>query len=105
MPHAAVLVLARPRAGALRGGGQPHPLMATTPIHDPEDFAPSARPRRDRDRRGLLLGIDPVLLLAVIGLGVCSVAAINGTTESQLASRQRAYFAIGLVLLLVASQV
>ena len=79
--------------------------MATTPIHDPEDLAQSARARRQRERRGLLLGIDPILLLAVLGLAVCSVTAINGTTESQLASRQGAYFAIGLVLLLVASQV
>ena len=79
--------------------------MATTPIHDPDELAQSARPRRQREGRGLLLGIDPILLLAVIGLGVCSVTAINGTTEAQLASRQGAYFAIGLVLLLVASQV
>ena len=79
--------------------------MATTPIHDPEDLAQSARARRQRERRGLLLGIDPILLLAVIGLAVCSVTAISSTTESQLASRQGAYFAIGLVLALVASQV
>jgi rod shape determining protein RodA len=78
--------------------------MSTSPILDPKDERLVSR-RRDEPRRGILLGIDPILLLAVLGLAVCSVIAIDGTTQNQLASRQAAYLGVGIVLVLVASQI
>ena len=72
--------------------------MATSPIHDPS----AARPTR---RSFGLLRLDPILLLAVVGLGVASVVSIQATTEAQLASRQGIFFGIGLVLALVVSQI
>ena len=72
--------------------------MATSPIQDPSQARPPARSFG-------LLRLDPILLLAVIGLGVCSVMAISATTENQLASRQGVFFAVGLVMALVVSQV
>jgi rod shape determining protein RodA len=80
--------------------------MATTPIMDPQDEPQTARARDRQSRgRGLLLGIDPILLLAVLGLCGCSLAAINATTQSGLTSRQGAFFAVGLVVVLVVSQI
>ena len=80
--------------------------MATTPIMDPKDNAQTARAReRNRPGRGLLLGIDPILLLAVLGLATCSLLAIDATTVPGVVSRQAAFFAIGLTVVLVASQI
>jgi rod shape determining protein RodA len=77
--------------------------MATSPILDPgaERLSRSA-PRAPAPG---LLRIDPILLLATVGLGVCSLLAIDATTKSSLVSKQGAFFAIGIVVLLVASQV
>ena len=72
--------------------------MAASPIHDPNATRP---PRRTFG----LLRLDPILLLAVIGLGVASVVSISATTESQLASRQGIFFGIGLLLAILISQV
>ncbi|HEV3000391.1 MAG TPA: rod shape-determining protein RodA [Solirubrobacteraceae bacterium] len=52
-----------------------------------------------------LLRLDPILLLAVLGLGACSLVAIDATTEATLASRQGAFFGIGLAVALLVSQV
>jgi rod shape determining protein RodA len=72
--------------------------MAATAIQDPKQSMPPPR--------GFgLLRLDPILLLAVIGLGICSVMGISATTEAQLASRQGAYFGLGLVLVVIASQI
>ncbi len=72
--------------------------MAASAIHDPKQDKPPTR--------GFgLLRLDPILLLAVIGLGICSVVSIAATTESQLASRQGAFFGIGLLVAIVASQI
>jgi rod shape determining protein RodA len=77
--------------------------MATSPILDPG----AERSRRSPQRPALpgLLRLDPILLLAAIGLGACSVAAIDATTEAHLASRQAVFFAAGLVVLLLVSQI
>ena len=77
--------------------------MAASPILDPKDER--LQPRRREPTRGLLLGIDPILLLATLGLCAFSVVAIEATTQSQLASRQAIFIAIGLGLVLLASQV
>jgi rod shape determining protein RodA len=72
--------------------------VAASAIHDPKQDKPPTR--------GFgLLRLDPILLLAVIGLGICSVVSIAATTESQLASRQGAFFGIGLLVAIVASQI
>ncbi len=76
--------------------------MPTSPIQDPQEQR--LQPRRRERSRGLL-AIDPILLLAVLGLCACSVVAIDATTQGQLASRQAVYFAVGLVFVLIASQV
>jgi rod shape determining protein RodA len=78
--------------------------MAGSPIQDPKDER-LQRPNRREPGRGLLLGIDPILLLATMGLCGISLAAIDATTQSQLASRQGLYIGIGLGIVLVASQV
>ena len=77
--------------------------MATSPILDPgaERLGRSA-PRLPAPG---VFRLDPILLLAVIGLGVCSIVAIDATTQASLASRQGVYFAGGLVLVLLVSQI
>jgi len=75
--------------------------MASSPILDPQD----ERPRRGQPSRGLLLGIDPILLLASLALCAFSLVALNATTQSQLVSRQALFMGIGVVVVLVASQV
>jgi rod shape determining protein RodA len=77
--------------------------MAGSPIQDPNEDR--LQPRRREPTRGLLLGIDPILLLATIALCAFSVIAIDATTQSQLASRQAVYIGIGLVIVLISSQV
>jgi rod shape determining protein RodA len=76
--------------------------MATSPIVDP---AAEQRPRTTALPSAGLLRIDPVLLLAVIGLGVCSIMAIGETRFEGLVSRQGVYFGVGLILALVISQI
>jgi rod shape determining protein RodA len=75
--------------------------MPASPILDPQD----ERPRRRDPSRGLLLGIDPILLLATLALCACSLVALNATTQSQLVSRQALFIGIGVAIVLVASQV
>ena len=75
--------------------------MATSPILDPGDRR-SAAPSLPATG---LLRLDPVLLLAVLGLGICSVVTISETRAAALAPRQAVFFAIGLLLALAISQV
>jgi rod shape determining protein RodA len=77
--------------------------MATSPILDPgaERLSRSA-PRMPAPG---LLRIDPILLLATVGLGVCSLLAIDATTKASLVTKQGAFFAVGLVVLLLVSQI
>jgi rod shape determining protein RodA len=73
--------------------------MATSPIVDPtEQRAPAVAPVG-------LLRLDPILLLGVLGLAVCSIAAISETRFSELAMRQGVFFGLGLVAALVISQI
>ena len=58
------------------------------------------------------LRLDPLLLLATLGLVACSLVALNGATSSDIAGdphyyvmRQAIYAAIGLVLMYVVSRV
>jgi rod shape determining protein RodA len=62
-------------------------------------------------RRALVLPFDPILVLAAIGLGVCSLVTIAHATQSNFTgdpnyfvSRQAIFFAIGLVLMLLVSR-
>lgn len=73
-------------------------LMAGNAIHAGET-APAARPR------SLVLSFDPVLLLAVIGLAVCSIVVVGEATADDIAGdphyfsqRQATYFVVGFVL-------
>jgi rod shape determining protein RodA len=52
-----------------------------------------------------VLSIDPLLLVGVIGLAICSVVTIGFTPAEELAPRQAVYFGVGLVVALVVSQV
>jgi len=64
---------------------------------------------REASRGGLpvpgLLRLDPILLVAVLGLMGCSLAAVNAATQGGLTTRQGVFFGIGLVVMLLISQV
>ena len=76
-------------------------MAAGSPIQNPQEERLTPR-RRDRPRMGIL-SIDPILLLAALGLCVFSVIAIDATTQSQLASRQALYIGVGFGVIVVAS--
>ena len=76
-------------------------MAAGSPIQDPQEERLTPR-RRDKPRMGIL-AIDPILLLAALGLCVFSVIAIDATTQSQLASRQALYIGVGFGVIVVAS--
>ncbi len=75
-------------------------MTTTTPIRDAADAVPTVtRPR------GMTLPFDPVMLLAVIGIAVCSLLTIADATADDIAGqphyyveRQGVYFVIGLIL-------
>jgi rod shape determining protein RodA len=79
----------------------------TTPIRDAADTVPTrGRPP------GMALPFDPVMLIAVIGICVCSLLTIADATADDIAGqpnyyveRQGIYFAIGLVLATIISRV
>jgi rod shape determining protein RodA len=73
--------------------------MASTPIVDPAESRPAPGPGLN------VFKIDPILLLAVIGLSVCSYVTISETPMAALASRQATFAGIGLVVALILSQV
>jgi rod shape determining protein RodA len=73
--------------------------MAGSPILDPTDQRAAPSPRTG------LLRIDPILFLAVIGLGICSLMAISETRFDGLVSRQGLYFGVGLAAAIVISQI
>ena len=65
---------------------------------------------RDAGRGGLpipngVLRLDPLLLVAVLGLAGCSLKAIDAATNGGLTTRQGVFFAMGLVFMLLISQV
>jgi rod shape determining protein RodA len=81
-------------------------VSTATPIKPASDLPPSLAPREWR------LRIDPLLVLAALGLVVCSLIALKGATRSDVAGqpyyyvyRQAAYAAVGLVLMLALSRI
>jgi rod shape determining protein RodA len=81
-------------------------VSTATPIKPASDPPPSLAPREWR------LRIDPLLLLAVLGLVACSLIALKGATRTDVAGqpyfyvyRQAAYAAVGLVLMFLLSRI
>jgi rod shape determining protein RodA len=80
-------------------------MSAMSPI-TPAAQAPPAQPRT------LRLPLDPVMALAVLGLGVCSVVTLHAATRNLIpanpgyyANRQAVYLGIGVVMMLVVSRI
>ncbi len=81
-------------------------MSTATPIKPASDPPPSLAPREWR------LRLDPLLLLAALGLVVCSVIALEGATRADvpgdpllLRHRQAIYAGVGLVLMYVVSRI
>ncbi len=79
---------------------------ATTPIQPASEPPPPLVPREWR------LRLDPLLLLAVLGLIACSIIALKGATRTDVAGqpyyyvyRQAVYAGVGLVLMYAASRI
>jgi rod shape determining protein RodA len=79
--------------------------MPLSPIKPPDE-APAPPPRT------LRLPLDPLLTLAVLGLGVCSLVTLGAATRNLIpgnphyyVDRQGIYLGVGLVLMLVLSRV
>lgn len=75
--------------------------------------SPIAAPAQERAKpaTGLRLPLDPLLVLAVIGLGICSVVTLKAPTSEFLPGqphyyidRQAIYLAVGFVLMLALSR-
>jgi rod shape determining protein RodA len=82
-------------------------LSPLSPITVPE--APSAPPVTAP--RTLRLPLDPLLTLAVLGLGICSIVTLGAATKSLIPSqphyyvdRQSTYLIVGVVLMLLLSR-
>ncbi len=80
--------------------------MPLSPIQQPDDAAPPPPPR------ALRLPLDPVLTLAVIGLGICSAVTLTSVTRNFVAGsprfyvdRQIVYLVVGFLAMLVLSRV
>lgn len=78
---------------------------ALSPIQQPEE------PAQQRGA-GLSLPLDPLLVLAVIGLGICSIVTISAATRvnitgnpSYFVERQAIYLVLGLVAMVVLSRI
>ena len=79
---------------------------ATTPIQPASEPPPPLVPREWR------LRLDPLLMLAVLGLIACSIIALKGATRTDVAGqpnyyvyRQALYAAVGLVLMYATSRI
>ncbi len=86
----------------------PPPPPAAGPIAAP---APAAVPRARARPRALRLPLDPLLTLAVLGLGACSVLTLRAATRNLIAGqpnyyveRQAIYLAVGVALMLAVSR-
>lgn len=80
------------------------------PVEERVSSEPSARSPRRRDARSLRLRLDPLLLVAVLGLSACSLLTIDSATVDDIAGRpdyyvdrQAIYIGAGLVLMLIVS--
>jgi len=81
-------------------------VSTATPIKPASDLPPSLAPREWR------LRIDPLLVLAAIGLVVCSVIALKGATRNDVEGqpyyyvyRQAIYGGVGIVLMYALSRI
>jgi rod shape determining protein RodA len=80
--------------------------LSTHPIQPASEPPPPLVPREWR------LRLDPLLLLATLGLVACSLVALNGATQNDIAGdpnyyvyRQAAYAAVGLLLMYGVSRI
>jgi rod shape determining protein RodA len=81
-------------------------MSATTPIKPASDLPPSLAPREWR------LRLDPLLLLATVGLAVCSLVALKGGTRADVPGdpnyyvyRQAMFAGVGVVLMYALSRI
>ena len=72
---------------------------------------PSKETAQETRRAGFSLPLDPLLTLAVIGLGICSVLTIKAATANRIAGdphyfteRQIIYLAVGMALMIAISR-
>jgi rod shape determining protein RodA len=72
--------------------------VSASAITPGDEVVASARPRR-------WLLLDPLLLLAALGLAACSVVTLHGAVGKSTAERQAIYGAIGVLLALALSRV
>jgi len=79
--------------------------MPLSPIHPPDD-APPAPPRT------LRLPLDPLLTLAILGLGICSAVTVAAATRNFIpgepryyVDRQIIYLIVGFIAMLILSRV
>jgi rod shape determining protein RodA len=84
----------------------------TSPIKAPERIEQSATRAAAGTRRRLAMPLDPLLTLAVIGLGIASVITLGTATREAIpgnpdyyVNRQTVYLAIGLVFMVVLARV
>jgi len=80
--------------------------MPLSPIKTTDEMPVVAQPRM------LRLPLDPLLTLAVVGLGICSVVTLGAATRKLIpgspryyVDRQVVYLAVGFVLMLIVSRV
>jgi rod shape determining protein RodA len=80
--------------------------LSTHPIQPASEPPPPLVPREWR------LRLDPLLLLATLGLAACSLIALRGATRNDIlgepnyfVSRQAVYVAVGLVLMYIVSRI
>jgi rod shape determining protein RodA len=86
-------------------------MPALSPIETPE-LARRSQDGQQEPRLGPRLALDPLLTLAVIGLGLCSVVTLGSVTAGLVpgqphyySDRQAAYLILGAVLMLVLARV
>ena len=79
--------------------------MPLSPIQPPDDAAPPPP-------RSVRLPLDPLLTLAVIGLGICSIATLAAATKNAIpgdpryyVDRQIIYLVVGFIAMLILSRV
>jgi rod shape determining protein RodA len=86
--------------------------MPLSPIK-PSELSPAGqRQPQPGQPRTLRLPFDPLMLLAVVGLGICSVVTLRASTRNLIAgdpsyyfNRQTVYLCVGFVLMVLASRV
>jgi rod shape determining protein RodA len=87
-------------------------MSALSPIDTSRPTGRRTQEAPSEPRVGSRLALDPLLTLAVIGLGVCSVVTLRSVTSELVpgqphyySNRQTVYLAIGLVLMLALTRI